>query len=122
MVTFGGDSNLEKKKPIPSLAEMRKRFLRKNSSQIFSVQVENNISETLNFAEHYKMHSCNNRSLVFNFEKIASTAATEHTSSGESPTGKIYGEFTKVKRQNLYCISYTRIFMVFINMHNLIKI
>ena len=39
---------------------------------------------------------------VFNHEKIASTAATEHTSSGESPTGKIYGEFTKEKRQNLY--------------------
>ena len=45
MVTFGGDSNLEKKKPIPSLADMRKRFLRKNSSQIFSVKVENRILE-----------------------------------------------------------------------------
>ena len=39
-VTFGCKSNLEKKKPIPSLAEMRKRLLRKNSSQIFSVKVE----------------------------------------------------------------------------------
>ena len=36
-VTFGCESNLEKKKTIPSLAEMRKRLLRKNSSQIFSV-------------------------------------------------------------------------------------
>ena len=34
---------------------------------------------------------------AWNLWKIASTAATEHTSSGESPTGKIYGEFTKEK-------------------------
>lgn len=39
-MTFGCESNLEKKKAIPSLAEMRKRFLRKNSSQIFSVKFE----------------------------------------------------------------------------------